>query len=343
MNPRHRRLLIPGLLIALLAIVLFSSLARKAEGAEAPPETVSTLSDPRITESSGLVVSTVDDDLVYTINDSGSSPIVYAVDLSSGDTVGATKLDATLVDTEALSIDRQGTLWIADTGDNRANRTDVALYSTPSLGRTERAATSVKRYPISYPGGPLDVEALAVNPVTDEKFLISKGLFGGTVFALPDPLVEGQDNRASALEGDIPGIITDASFTPDGRYVVARDYSEAYVLDASTWQIVASPELPGADQGETLAFEASGRSFLVGSEGAGSPLIRIAFTEPEPAESSEEPAAPVASSAAPAAPSSDADADVAATGSGFAGSTWFWAALAVGLLAAVGVAATRRS
>ena len=135
MNPRHRRLLIPGLLIGLLAIVLFSALARKAEGAEATPDVVSTLSDPQITESSGLVVSTEDDDLAYTINDSGNAPIVYAVEISTGTTVGTTRLAGDLLDTEALSIDQDETLWIADTGDNRAQRTDVALYSTPAPDR----------------------------------------------------------------------------------------------------------------------------------------------------------------------------------------------------------------
>lgn len=335
MNPRHRRLLIPGLLIGLLAIVLFSSLARKADGAEARPDVVSTIADPAITESSGLVVSTEDDDLAYTVNDSGSSPIVYAIEISSGKTVGTTRLDAELIDTEALSIDQDGTLWIADTGDNRATRNDVALYSTPAPGRTDGDLQSVSRFPVSYPGGPLDVESLAINPVTGEKFLISKGLLGGTVFAVPDPLVEDTDNRASALEGDIPGIITDAAFTPDGRFVVARDYSEAYVLDAATWQIASSQELPSAEQGETLAFEAGGRSFLVGSEGAGSPLIRVPFQAPEAAAA---PAEPTASSAVTTVPSNAP----AATGGGFAGSTWFWAALAVGLLAVISLAATRR-
>jgi hypothetical protein len=335
MNPRHRRLLIPGLLIALLAIVLLSSLMGKADGAEATPDVVSTISDPAITESSGLVVSAEDDDLVYTINDSGSAPIVYAIEISSGDTVGRTRLDAPLVDTEALSADQEGALWVADTGDNRAVRTDVALYSTPAPGRTSRDATP-SRFPISYPGGAIDVEALAINPVTDQKFLISKGLFGGTVFALPDPLVEGQDNRVAALEGDIPGIITDAAFTPDGRYVVARDYSEAYVLDASTWQILSSQELPEAKQGETLAVETGGRSFLVGSEGAGSPLIRIAYQAPEPAATPVEPSPSATATSVSSSPA-------AATGNGFAGSTWFWAAIAVTLLAFIGLAATRRS
>ncbi len=335
MNPRHRRLLIPGLLIALLVIVLLSSLTHKAEGAESAPDVVSTLDDPRITESSGLVVSKDDPDLAYTINDSGSTAMIYAIQLSTGATVGTSTLAADLVDTEALSIDREGALWIADTGDNRAVRSDVALYSTPSFARTNSAATSVLRYPISYPGGPLDVEALVINPVTDQKFLISKGLLGGTVCEVPDQLVEGKDNRVSALEGDIPGIITDAAFTPDGRFVVARDYSEAFVLDAATWEIVASQDLPSAEQGETLAFEASGSSFLVGSEGTGSALTRIPFTTPTP----KTPDAETTPRAAATAGQTSAPPD---GGNGFAGATWFWAVLVVGLLAFVSAAATRR-
>ena len=137
MNPRHRRLLIPGLLIALLAIVLFSSLARKADGAETTPDVVSTIADPAITESSGLVVSREDDDLAYTINDSGSAPIVYAIEISSGKTVGTTRLRRRRWSTpRRCRSTSDGTLWIADTGDNRATRNDVALYSTPAPGRT---------------------------------------------------------------------------------------------------------------------------------------------------------------------------------------------------------------
>ena len=100
MNPRHRRLLIPGLLIALLVVVLVSSLARRADGAEAGPEIVSRMSDPRITESSGLAISVKHDDLAYTINDSGNEPIIFAIKVSPGAVVGTTTItENTPIDT----------------------------------------------------------------------------------------------------------------------------------------------------------------------------------------------------------------------------------------------------
>jgi hypothetical protein len=340
MNPRHRRLLIPGLLIALLVIVLISSVAGRSDGATPGPEVVSTLMDGRINESSGLVVSPDDPDRAYTINDSGGAPVVYAISVSTGKTLGTATVDADLADTEALSIDSKGTLWIADTGDNRGNRTDAALYSLPEIA-DGTTSVSARRFPITYPGGPLDVEALVIDPTSGAKILISKGLFGGTAFSLPDQLRQDGPNQAVALVGSVPGLVTDAAFTPDGRYVVARDYSEAYLLDPSSWTIVSSIALPPARQGETLAMEPSGRSFLVGSEGTGSTLSRVPLVLPRP--DGDEPG-DEAKGAASATPSSSGQVGSAtpADGGGFAGATWFWGFVVVALLAAISGAMTTK-
>lgn len=331
MNPRYRRLLIPGLLIALLVIVVIGSLARKADAAVAGAGVVSTMSDGRINESSGLAMSAGDPDLAYTVNDSGNASNVYAIQVSTGRTIATTTIDADFVDSEAVADDGAGTLWIADTGDNSAVRTDAALYSLDEPGPGTTVGARAVRFPITYPGGSIDVEALVISPVTGEKFLISKGLFGGTVFSLPDPLVADRPNQAVALAGAVPGLVTDASFTPDGRYVVARDYSEAYVLDPTTWQIVTTMDLPPVDQGESLTLESSGRSFLIGSEGTRSPLVRVPFTPPSDAAA--EPTATASPGVAGPPPSG---------GSGFAGGTWFWAVLVVALLAAISAAATHQ-
>lgn len=329
MNPRHRRLLFPGLLIALLIVVVVSALANKADAAVNDGK-ISQFTDPRITESSGLVVGH-DADLVYTVNDSGNASIVFAVQLSTGKTVGTATAGVTFVDTEALSVDSTSTLWIADTGDNNRVRTDVALYAMPEFGATNVQAVA-KRYPLVYPEGPRDVEALVINPRNDQKFLLTKGLLGGEVLEVPQQLTQDEPNRLKLVDAVVPAMITDAAFTPDGRHVVARNYVSAKVLDAATWKTVDSVRLPAARQGETLAMEASGTSFVVGSEGVGSALDRVAFTaptsaEPTPAQGGESEPRPASSEPG---------------NSGFAGSTWLWASIAVALLAAVCVGATRR-
>ncbi|MFI5426995.1 hypothetical protein ACHMWU_09800 [Aeromicrobium sp. UC242_57] len=334
MNPRHRRLLFPGLLLALLIVVVVSALANKADAAASPdaagPGRVSQLTDPRITESSGLVVSRDHDDLVYTINDSGNDSLVFAVQLSTGKTVGTATPDRDFVDAEALSIDSESTLWVADTGDNNRVRSDVALYAFAEPGPRD-AAVATTRYPLVYPEGPRDVEALVIDPRTDAKFLLTKGLLGGEVFALPEPLKADQPNRVTAVDATVPGMMTDAAFTPDGRHVVARNYVKASVLDAETWKSVGSVRLPAVKQGETLAMEPAGTSFLVGSEGADSPIDRVALTQPSAEQTTPSPATTRKPSPEPIG-----------GGNGFAGSTWLWASVAVALLAAVAVLANRR-
>jgi hypothetical protein len=276
MNPRYRRLLIPGLLLVLIVVVLITALAREARGAaptrSAAAGVVSTISDPRIVESSGLVLSNGHRDLAYTINDSGNAAVVYAIRVSTGKVVGTTQVTGgALLDTEALSIDNDGTLWIADTGDNNETRSDAALYALPEQGEGAHSVQA-RRYPVSYADGPHDVEALLINPNTNEKFLVSKDLLGGTVYPA-DSLKSGAVNTLTPLDADVPSLVTDGAFTPDGRHAVLRTYGSMRVYDAEDWKPLRTDSLPPQEQGETLATEEG--SVLIGSEGAGSQLLRV--------------------------------------------------------------------
>lgn len=285
MNPRYRRLLIPGLLVALIVVVLVTSLSREARGttlsragADVGYDVVSTMTDPRITESSGLVLSNRHSDLAYTVNDSGNAPLVFAIRVSTGEVVGTTKVTGgTLVDTEALSIDSDGNLWIADTGDNNRSRNDAALYSLPEPGEGDHTV-SARRYRVGYSNGPQDVETLIINPKTNKKYLVSKGLFGGEVYPLPESLKGNVENSLAPQAGEVPLLLTDGAFTPDGRYAVLRSYIAIHVFDVTTWHQVRTEPLPYQKQGETLAMESAGDSFLVGSEGVGSTLLRLGFS-----------------------------------------------------------------
>ncbi len=275
MNPRHRRLLIPGLLTILIVVVVITSLAHRADAAEDPAASrVSVLSDPRIVEASGLAISARFDDLAYVINDSGQSQQVYAITISTGAVVGVTTVTgATWRDSEALSIDDDGTLWVADTGDNLVNRDDAALYAFAEPGPGDRTVEAT-RYPVSYEDGPADVEALLIQPRTGATYLISKGFVGGDVFVLPEPLSTSEANVATTV-GRAPGLVTDGAFTPDGKLVLLRTYVEVRELDPKDWSETRTIETPPMRQSEMIAADRDGSTFLIGSEGAASPLIRV--------------------------------------------------------------------
>ena len=282
MTPRFRRLLIPGLLVALLVVVLVAAISGRADGAEpgqpVDSTVVSRIDDVRITESSGLAVSTKHEDLAYTINDSGSAATVFAIRISTGDVVGTTTVrdpNFNWLDTEALAL-RGGTLWVADTGDNFRQRTDAALYALDEPGPGDHTVVP-RRYPVTYEDGPQNVEAIAVPPKSGRILLLSKLSAGGLVHRLPAKLRENGANVATPTSRETPGFTTDATYTADGRHVLVRNYTVAEVRDAETWDLVRTDVLPDQQLGETIALEDSERSYLIGSEGLNSTLLRIAF------------------------------------------------------------------
>jgi len=292
MNPRFRRLLIPGLLVALLVVVLVAAMVGRADGAE-PAEpvdftVVSRMNDVRITESSGLAVSTEHEDLAYTINDSGNTATIFAIRISTGEVVGTTSVrdpDWNWLDTEALAL-RGGTLWVADTGDNVQQRADAALYALDEPGPGNHTVVP-RRYAVTYEEGPQNVEAIAVPPRSGRILLLSKLSAGGVVHRLPAKLRENGTNVATPTSRETPAFTSDATYTADGRQVLVRSYTVAEVRDAESWDLIRTDVLPDQPLGETIALEPSGRSYLVGSEGLNSALLRVAFdadaTSPSPA------------------------------------------------------------
>lgn len=294
MNPRFRRLLIPGLLLALLVVVLVAAMLGRADAAESgdPVDStvVSRIQDVRVTESSGLAVSTEHEDLAYTINDSGNAATVFAIRISTGEVVGTTAVrdpNWNWLDTEALAL-RDGTLWVADTGDNILQRTDAALYALDEPG-PGRHTVVPRRYAVTYEEGPQNVEAIAVPPRSGRILLLSKLSAGGVVHRLPKNLRKNATNVATPTSRTTPAFTTDATYTDDGRQVLVRNYAVAEVRDAETWDLIRTDVLPDQPLGETIALEPSGRSYLIGSEGLNSALLRVAVepdsatpTEPSP-------------------------------------------------------------
>ena len=139
MNPRFRRLLIPGLLVALLVVVLVAAIFGRADGAEPdqPVDSDARLADRRpahhrVERTRRSAPSTAT--LPTRSTTPATSATVFAIRISTGKVVGTTSIrGATWLDTEALAL-RDGTLWVADTGDNAGSRIDAALYALDEPG-----------------------------------------------------------------------------------------------------------------------------------------------------------------------------------------------------------------
>jgi hypothetical protein len=258
-----------------LAAVAIAAAAVVADPAPRVQEAFS-FADRDIDESSGLAL---ENGLVLTVNDSGGDPVVYAVDPATGETVGRTTFTSGEVeDVEALAVGPDGTVWVADIGDNGAERDAVAVYAVPPVGRGDRTVDA-PRYELTYPGGARDAETLLADPRDGRLYVVSKGLFGGTVFAAPKRLQEDATNRLRRV-ADVDGLLTDGTFTADGSHALLRGYGRLYVADTDTWRYPAEMPLPDQRQGEGLALDDEPGKVLVSSEGARTTVMVVPLTEP---------------------------------------------------------------
>jgi hypothetical protein len=185
-------------------------------------------------------------------------------------------------------------VWVGDIGDNTASRGSVRLLRGP-YGRGDRTVTPTV-YPLVYPDGPHDAETLLAQPRTGRLFVVSKTIFGGTVYAVPRHLSPDRPNRMRAV-ADAPGLATDGAFFPDGRHFVVRGYGDATVYAYPSFEEVGSFRLPDQQQGEGIAVDERG-GLHVCTEGAHSDVLAVRL----PARL-ERALAPRASSAAPGRPS----------------------------------------
>lgn len=263
--------------------------------------------DARITESSGLALSVRHPHTVWTVNDSGDSARVFAVDTRSGETVGVHTFDGRVRDVEALAITPQGRMLVADIGDNGASRDVVSVFwfDEPALGKTTERGGRPASWELAYPDGPHDAEAIAVDPRTGRVLVVTKGR-PGSVYALPESPSRRGVNRLSRL-GAAPSTVTDAVFLPDGSALAVRTYTSLHLLDARTWTEQLSTLLPLQPQGETLAVAPGATALLVGSEGKGSRVQQIPLPElpgqPGQPGQPEQPSTPTPSTSTPTGPS----------------------------------------
>lgn len=259
-----------GLLIVLPFLLGAASSSGTPDGPGATE--VFRFADPEIIESSGLVVT---DEHVVTVNDSGDSGRVFTVDLASGETVGVTRWVDEPSDVEALAPAGAGHVWVADIGDNRGRREDIEVLRVP-VGPGDLTVTP-ERYRLGYPGPPRDAETLLVHPRTGRLFVVSKDVFGGTVYAAPRRLDPDDVNPLEEF-GTVVGIATDGAFFPDGRHLVVRTYARAVVYTFPELETVDALDTPQQEQGEGIAVAADGEVY-VSSEGVRSPLLRLTLPE----------------------------------------------------------------
>ena len=263
-------------------------------------ESVCIISDPAISEASGIAISRQIPDAIWIHNDSGDLPRLFLVGLDGLTKTVVTVRDATPMDWEDMcSFELDGEKWllVGDSGDNGRVRGKTApacqllLLKEPSIENKagtepgQRTINSFATVEYSYPEGPCDCESLAVDPETREILLLSKSdPFTCALFRLPLSLKAG---RSTAVAESIASLgvsyATAMDISPNARRLaVVNMFSGAMIerQDQESWSTacrrpVTLLTLPTRAQGETVCFTADSRSLLLNSERPSQPLWKV--------------------------------------------------------------------
>ncbi|MBO0870776.1 MAG: hypothetical protein J2P15_19650 [Micromonosporaceae bacterium] len=266
------------------------------------PTTVCTVTDGRLTELSGMV-RTPDG---FVVIDDGSSDAshwrIFFLNNRCAVT-RAVRYPSTPRDTEDLARAPDGTIWVADIGDNNQNRQTVALWRLAPCSPAPQCANPPVLYRLTYPDGPHDAEALVLagdgTPV-----IATKDPFTTRLYQPDGPLRTDQPVPMHSVgEFALPGtgtsnpfglagraVVTGGADSPDGSRVVLRTYADAFefpvtggdVVRAITTGTPVRIPLPDEPQGESVAYDSDGVSLLTVSEGRRPPILRYPRVAPSP-------------------------------------------------------------
>jgi hypothetical protein len=244
-------------------------------------------------ESSGLAVSRTQPGVLWSHNDSGDGPHLYAIDPSG-------RLLATIAVANAVAMDWEdmasgpcpaslaatttttttsGCLYLADSGDNDGVRKELTVYVVvePLIARIDPMPSTVaaQSFRYRYPDGPDDCEAIVVLPNGDV-VLVSKGrngtidFFGMTAARVASALTSGEILTAERWsgtgiepDGAIGRLVTGAAVSPDGMTLAVRTYTEVFFYGAVQggregvrWRDLGRPCFVGVaeSQGEAIDY-----------------------------------------------------------------------------------------
>lgn len=298
---------LPPLLLTLLLTLLMPLIVTAGDdtagtGQFGPPVLLSQIRDEAISESSGLALSQLHEDVYWTLNDSNNDPQLFAFG-RHGRLLSTVEIDAENIDWEALSstlLDDVAYLVVGDVGDNHAERPYVLVHFVPEPRWFPASHAEVEfSLEIHLTGGPADIESIFVDGrhlylLTKREatpqlhrvaidgsrsgFRRTERLVGITNLPQPPPPIEGELPQL----GPYSTQPTDMAVAPDHRALAILTYARIYYYERcenESWAqaLKRSPmtiDLPPLIQAEALTFNGPDR-LLFTSEKWPTPLVEI--------------------------------------------------------------------
>ncbi|MFC4038904.1 hypothetical protein ACFO1B_10780 [Dactylosporangium siamense] len=253
-------------------------------------QTICTPDSQKINEISGLVATATG---YVAINDSASGNSksrIFTLDAACKIVGTPISYPSTPLDPEDLAVDKSGTLWIADIGDNtEAAGGSASARPTIALWNLPQGAKAPVIHRLAYPDGKKrDAEALLLSG-DGTPIIITKDPVG-EIWVPEGPLQPNatkgvklkQVGTFAPQETKTPNplaflgwkAITGAASSPDGTRVVIRTYSDAYEFDVQGGEVVKAitsgkpriTPLPNEARGEAITYSTDGKQYITASD-----------------------------------------------------------------------------
>ncbi|MCB0712442.1 MAG: hypothetical protein KDD67_08950 [Ignavibacteriae bacterium] len=239
-----------------------------------------------INEASGLAVSRTQPGVLWTHNDSGDTTRIFAVG-KSGENLGEFYLEGVGArDWEDIAVgpgpvEGQSYIFVGEIGDNGAVYDTKRIYrfAEPLVSHNgnpvEATVTNVETITYRYPDGPRDAEALFVDPLTRDIYVVSKREESVRIYraAYPQSTSETITLEHVGTLGSLT-LITAGDISPDGGEILLKNYLAVYywprkpnetVAEAMKQKPLILPYTP-EPQGEAIAWEPDGSGYWTVSE-----------------------------------------------------------------------------
>ncbi len=139
------------------------------------------------------------------------------------------------------------------------------------------------RHDVTYEDGAHNAEALMVDPIAHELVIVTKELSGQSGIYTTSQSAPDVFRRAGEVDLGIAQLATAGDISADGRVIVVRTYGNVFVWDRTEGESPAAAmarepcaaPAPSEQQGEAIALDPDGASFVTASEGAAPALFRV--------------------------------------------------------------------
>ncbi|MBT2558004.1 SdiA-regulated domain-containing protein [Hymenobacter sp. ISL-91] len=227
-----------------------------------------------VPESSGLAL-TGDNGTFYTHGDEGNPPVLFKID-AKGNVLARIEVPVKSGDWESVTRDNSGNVYIGNVGNNNNNRQDLVILRLNPLN--PKIVQEIKlKYPDQTEFPPkkkdrnFDCEATLWHDGQVYLFTKDRGL-GTTskVYTVPDQ--PGNYTAKLLTKLAIPGEVTDAALSPNGRRLVLLAREEMFVFEGDNLTAIlqAKPtqvSLKGVGQTEGAVFSTDQTLYLSTEQG----------------------------------------------------------------------------